>query len=193
MHLAGLPSHKQYMILAVRYRAPYFRLSRVLFGTTPSLSSFLVRTLSFNKDLYSLRTALCYWLTCPQIMPGEQFCQSCAKLFHGEVHVIGKNQNFKISFEHHPNVESLEKALELPCSVCSLAWTTCKIPSKDIPGKVCGDFYKYSAFDTSDERTLRFYLERTSDESNDNTQYESHDIVLVPSESKTINQFCTPS
>jgi hypothetical protein len=56
-------------------------------------------------------------------MEGVQYCDSCQRLFRGEVSFLDEfSSKVEILFNHHDDLEEFKSALDLPCALCSLAW-----------------------------------------------------------------------
>lgn len=54
-------------------------------------------------------------------MTNNLFCNSCRHLLSGTLPVIDHYLQW-VSFLHHDGLDSLEKALHLPCTICNMAY-----------------------------------------------------------------------
>jgi hypothetical protein len=56
-------------------------------------------------------------------MEGVQYCNSCQRLFRGEVSFSDYTWwELEMRFTHHNDLEEFKSALDLPCALCWLAW-----------------------------------------------------------------------
>ena len=60
-------------------------------------------------------------------MAENLYCEPCRKFLCGEVSIVyhyeGKSMK-SVSFEHHDSFESFDKAMKLPCAICTKVWST---------------------------------------------------------------------
>lgn len=107
-------------------------------------------------------------------MPDEQYCKPCERFLRGEAYITHQRRTCVV-FIHHPNAESFNNALKLPCSICSLAWEgrLFSLPSRSgITSGTTGTFGKDVGNDISDARLLQFGLSQSD--------HRSSTIVIVP-------------
>lgn len=60
-------------------------------------------------------------------MTETKLCEPCRRLLVGDLPVhIDKECLDEIKFDHHINYDSYKEAMQLPCSICTLAWLNAK-------------------------------------------------------------------
>lgn len=98
-----------------------------------------------------------------EAMPGPRYCAPCRRLLSGTVQF-----DKKIYFVHHHDANSLEKSLELSCSICSLAYRRI-FQHRPIVEGTGGYFFDD---DDPDAKVLRLYW--------DWSEEMAPDIIFVP-------------
>lgn len=89
-------------------------------------------------------------------MAKDLYCEPCRKFLCGKVtigyHTEGKSIK-TVSFEHHDSFESFDKAMKLPCAICTKAWSTTTALSIVCNWKsLIGTYFLFNG-----ERVLYFY------------------------------------
>lgn len=104
-----------------------------------------------------------------QIMLDSLYCEPCYRFLRGDVVVIQDDKS-SIVFEHHDDYGSLSNALNLPCTICSLAWQSDE-PSELHCARGVRGTYSYNPHSTG--HVMRFTYR-------DNDLYGSDQVVFIP-------------
>lgn len=130
-----------------------------------SRASFLRALLP--TDLTRHRPLLILIFCSHQNMQENLYCEPCHQLLCGDVNVIGQS-GYHITFIHHHDFESFEKALQLPCTICTMAWTYVRNPPFAAHWVRMVGEYVYER-EVDEERTLWFSLYGQNDHPNTST------------------------
>lgn len=108
-------------------------------------------------------------------MSEERYCEPCRRFSLGDLSIHSDEQRpFEIYFDHHLDHGSFEKAMQLPCLICTLAWASRQsFLDKNHWGKIGGCYhynrndrkgtlYFFTDLDDNLIWSSRLYLERLS-------------------------------
>jgi hypothetical protein len=93
-------------------------------------------------------------------MPGDQYCEPCRRLLCGKAQPCSEEDepswSFRFYLTHHPDTNSFNESLQLPCSICSLAWnqTECSVWQESMSHGIVACLNVLESDD--DARKLRF-------------------------------------
>jgi hypothetical protein len=70
-------------------------------------------------------------------MSEEHYCEPCRRFLVGELLILHSNYEdpYRIFFDHHLDYGSFEKAMQLPCLICTSAWANEKKSLNEIRWK----------------------------------------------------------
>jgi hypothetical protein len=108
-------------------------------------------------------------------MPDNLYCEPCRRFAQGEAFKIDEFDSGRAEFTHHEDFASFNEAIQLPCSICTLAWRDVQKPLSTYNGEL-GVMGWYSYSQRNNERRLWFFLldrER-------NPGKQSNILALVP-------------
>jgi hypothetical protein len=84
-------------------------------------------------------------------MSRQQLCEPCQELFR-------EGTRCDSHFEHHSDAASFEKALQLPCCLCTLVWGNLTKKSGILPSKTSWVLSDYAWKQKRNERTVFFRM-----------------------------------
>lgn len=60
-------------------------------------------------------------------MTETKLCEPCRRFVVGDLRLRDDyNSRFVVAFDHHVDFDSYKEAMQLPCSICTLAWLNAK-------------------------------------------------------------------
>ena len=86
-------------------------------------------------------------------MSKEMYCEPCRRLLRGELSLHFDNGIDLVRFDHHLDYGSFERAMQLPCLICTLAWAGQENLPNETGWKELEGIYVYHP---KDERLLFF-------------------------------------